>query len=113
MTGIVNPRVVSFTAPTQYIDNTPIPANGIARYEYGFSQVAAGPFSRIVTDVDFTVDADGKQTGDIDLTGFAFGQWYAAGRAVSSDGKASAWSNVVPFEVQPKEPKAPTGFSLA
>lgn len=113
MAGPINPRVVSFLAPTQYVDNSPIPAGGIARYEYGFAQNAAGPFSRLVADVDFTPDADGRQTGDIALAGFAFGQWYAAGRAVSSDNQVSAWSNVVPFEVQPKEPKAPTGFSVA
>jgi|JI10StandDraft_1071094.scaffolds.fasta_scaffold13234_1 hypothetical protein len=113
MAGPINPRVVSFLAPTQYVDNSPIPAGGIARYEYGFAQNVAGPFSRLVADVDFTPDADGRQTGDINLTGFAFGQWYAAGRAVSSDGAVSAWSNVAPFEVQPKHPNAPTSFSIA
>lgn len=113
MAGPINPRVVSFLAPTQYVDNTAIPAGGIARYEYGFSQNPAGPFSRLVADVDVTPDADGRQTGDIDLAGFSFGQWYVAGRAVSSDGAVSAWSNVAAFEVQPKEPKAPTGFSIA
>lgn len=117
MAGPINPTIITFNAPTEYVEQngvtTPIPPGGIARYEYGFSQVATGPFSRIVTDTDFTPDANGQQTHNLNLSGFAFGQWYAAGRAVSSDNAVSAWSNVAPFEVQPKEPKAPTGFSVA
>lgn len=111
--GPVNPKTISFNAPTQYTDGTTIPAGGIARYEYGFSQSAGGPYSRLVSDSDFTPDAEGNQTHTLDLAGFAFGQWYAAARAVSSDNMTSAWSNEAAFEVQAKEPKPPTGFSVA
>jgi hypothetical protein len=115
MTGTVNPNVITFDAPTQFAeDNSSIPAGTILRYEYGFSQSPTGPFTtRVLTDTDFTPNPQGKQTHNLDLAGFAFGQWYGAGRAVSKDGPTSAFSNVVPFEVQAKTPKPPTGFSIA
>ena len=112
MAGPVNPDTVTFDAPTAYTDGTRIPENGIARYEYGFSQNAQGPFSQIVVDEDFSPNAEGKQTHELNLTGFAFGQWYAAGRAVSADNMTSAWSNVAPFEVRAREPNPPANFSI-
>ncbi len=113
MAGPINPTTIRFDAPTRYTDETPIPPTGVARYEYGFSQNATGPFTGIVTDTDFTPDEDSKQTHELNLTSFAFGQWYAAGRAVSRDNQASAWSNVAPFEVRPRTPNPPLNFSIA
>jgi hypothetical protein len=113
MAGPINPDEIVFDAPTQYIDDTPIPAGGIVRYEYVFSQSPTGPFSKVIPDTDFTPNAQGRQTAVLDLATFAFGQWYAAAQAVSRDGPVSARSNVVPFEVRAKEPKPPTGFSIA
>lgn len=107
--GPVNPEQISFDAPTQFTDGTPIPAGTIARYEYGFSQTPGGPYSRLVA--DSTLET-GKQTHDLNLSGFSFGQWYAAGRAVSKDGPVSAWSNEAAFEVRAKTPEAPANFSL-
>jgi hypothetical protein len=113
MSGPVNPDTITFDAPVAFVDGSPIPANGIAKYEYGFSQSAAGPFTaRIVSDTDLTPNPQGKQTHELDLAGFAFGQWYAAARAVSADNMPSAWSNVAAFEVRAREPKPPTGFSV-
>lgn len=116
MAGPINPDTITFDAPASFTDGSAIPASAIARYEYGFAQVATGPFTRVVTDTDFTANPQGKQTHDIDLTGFAFGQWYGAARAVTTaaqGGMTSAWSNVAPFEVRAKEPSPPTGFSIA
>lgn len=112
MSGPVNPDTITFDAPVAYTDGTSIPSGGIARYEYGFSQSQAGPFSQIVADTDFVPNAQGKQTHELSLAGFAFGQWYAAGRAVSSDNQVSAWSNVAAFEVRAREPNPPTGFTV-
>jgi len=111
--GPINPDTITFDAPVAFTDGTPIPANGITKYEYGFSQTSGGPYTRLVTDADLTPNAEGKQTHELDLSGFAFGQWYAAGRAVSADNQVSAWSNQAAFEVRPREPKPPTGFSVA
>lgn len=108
--GPINPEQLSFDAPTQFTDDTPMPAGTIARFEYGFAQTAGGPYSRITADAQIE---SGKQTYDLNLSGFAFGQWYAVARAVSKDGPLSAWSNEVAFEVRAKEPKPPTGFSVA
>lgn len=112
MTGIVNPDTITFDAPTQFTDDTPIPAGTVLRYEYGFAQVVTGPFSKITPDTDFTPNAQGKQTAPLSLAGFAFGQWFGVARAVSKDGPVSAWSNASPFEVRAKEPKPPTGFTI-
>lgn len=113
MSGPVNPDTITFDAPTQFTDSTPIPAGTILRYEYGFAQVGAGPFNKIVTDTDFTPTPLGKQTHELDLAGFAFGQWFGCARAVSKDGPVSGFSNVVAFEVQALTPKPPTGFTIA
>lgn len=113
MSGPVNPDTITFDAPVAFTDGAAIPAGTIARYEYGFSANSAGPFTaKVIQDGDLTPNPQGKQTFDLDLSGFAFGQWYATARAVSKDGPTSSWSNVAPFEVQAKEPKAPTGFSV-
>jgi hypothetical protein len=111
--GPINPDTITFDAPVAYTDGTSLPANGIARYEYGFSQISGGPYARIVSDADFTPNAQGKQTHELQLSGFAFGQWYAAGRAMSSDNQASAWSNQAAFEVQARTPNPPAGFNVA
>lgn len=113
MAGAINPDTITFDAPSAYTDGSAIPANGITRYEYGFSQNQAGPFTQIVADTDFAPTPQGKQTHELNLSGFAFGQWYAAGRAVSADNQVSAWSNVAPFEVRARTPNAPANFSLA
>lgn len=111
--GPINPKTITFNAPTQYTDGTTIPEGGIARYEYGFSQTAGGPYERLVSDADLTPNSEGNQTYALDVSGFAFGQWYAAARAVSADNQVSAWSNEVAFETRAKEPKPPTGFTVA
>lgn len=116
MAGPINPVRVRFDAPTHFEgpEEVPIPPQGILRYEYGFSQNAAGPFTgNIVADSDFTPDSDGKQTHNLNLTGFAFGQWYVAGRAISRDNQASSWTAAVPFEVRPRTPKPPENFTVA
>jgi hypothetical protein len=85
-------------------------------YEYGFSQTPGGPYTKIVPDTDFTPDAQGKQTASLDLSGFAFGQWYAASRAVTTaalGSQASVWSSEAAFLVQAKTPEAPRNFSVA
>lgn len=110
--GPVNPDTITFDAPVAYTDGTPIPAGGIARYEYGFSQVSGGPYARLVSDIDLTPTPQGKQTHELNLAGFAFGQWFAAGRAVSSDNQVSAWSNQAAFEVQARTPNPPAGFTV-
>jgi hypothetical protein len=113
MTGIVNPVRVRFDAPTRYVDGSPIPANGILRYEYGISQNAAGPFTPSIQDSNFTPDGDGKQEHPLVLEGLAFGQWYVAGRAVSRDNQVSAWTSAIPFEVRAKVPEPPQNFIVA
>lgn len=113
MTGVVNPVRIRFDAPTKYTDDTPIPANGILRYEYRFTASAdgSGP-STVIQDTDFTADEDGKQTASIPTT-LAFGQWYVAGRTISRDNQPSAWSTIVPFEVRARTPNPPENFTVA
>lgn len=113
MSGPVNPDTITFDAPTSFTDGSAIPAGTLLRYEYVFAQSATGPFNKVVADSDFTPNAQGKQTHDLELGGFAFGQWYGAARAVSKDGPVSANSNVAAFEVRAREPSPPTGFTVA
>ncbi len=110
MAGPINPTRVRFDAPTRFVDDTPIPAGGILRYEYGFATTANGTPGNIVQDSDFTADEDGKQTHTLNLSGFAFGQYYVAGRAISRDNQASAWTALMPFEVRAKVPQPPANF---
>lgn len=113
MAGPANPDTITFDAPVAFTDGTAIPAGGIEKYEYGFSQTSGGPYTRLVSDADLTPNAQGKQTHELDLSGFAFGQWYGVSRAVSSDNQVSAWSNQAAFEVQARTPNPPTGFAVA
>jgi hypothetical protein len=113
MAGPINPDTILFDAPTKYIDGTAIPVGGIRKYEYGFGQ-ASRVYTVIVEDTDMTPDEQGRQHAPITLAGaLAFGQWYGVARAVSSDGKTSAWSNEASFEVAAREPEAPANFSVA
>jgi len=115
MAGPINPDQILFDAPNAFTDGSAIPANAIARYEYGFSQNAAGPFAQVVNDTIFTPNPQGRQTYDLDLSGFSFGQWYAAARAVTTPAQGSmtsAWSNIAPFEVRAKEPAPPSNFGF-
>lgn len=97
MAGPVNPGSVQFTAPAKYTNGQTIPSNAIDRFEYGFG-LAAGSYSRVVADADFTA-VSGKQVGTIPAD-LGEGQWYAAVRTVTKGGGVSAWSNEVPFVVR-------------
>lgn len=115
MAGPINPDTITFDAPAAFTDGSAIPSGAIARYEYVFGQSPTGPWTRVLNDTDFTPNAQGKQTHELDLAGFAFGQWYAAARTVTTPaqgGLTSAISNVAPFEVRAKEPNPPTGFTV-
>lgn len=111
--GPINPDTIIFDAPAQFVeDNSSIPPGTITKYQYGFSQTAGGPYTKLIDDTDLAPTPQGKQTADINLSGFAFGQWYAAARAVSKDGPISAWSNEFAFVVQALTPKPPANFSI-
>ncbi len=109
MPGPTNPNTLTHSAPTQFTDNTAIPAGTIAKYQYGFGQ-ASGTYTIVKDDVDFTTDAAGKQTFTIPVLP-AFGQWFAAGRSVTKDGATSAWSNETAFVMAAKEPKPISDFA--
>jgi hypothetical protein len=114
MTGPVNPDTILFDAPTQFVeDNSLIPAGTVTKYQYGFSQTSGGPYMKLFDDTDLAPTPQGKQTFDLDLAGFAFGQWFGAARAVSKDGPVSGWSNEIAFIVQAKTPKPPANFTVA
>jgi hypothetical protein len=109
-------KTITFDAPTAFTDGSALPASGIAKYEYGFSQTKGGPYTKIIPDTDFTTDANGHQTADVDVSGFAFGTWYVAGRDTTTaqyGGMSSGWSNEVSFTIDPKTPSAPRNFSIA
>jgi hypothetical protein len=109
-------KILTLDAPTAFTDGSVLPASGIAKYEYGFSQTKGGPYTKIIVDTDFTPDANGKQTASVDVSGFAFGTWYVAARdtvTAQYGGVNSAWSNEVSFTVDPKTPSAPANFSIA
>lgn len=109
--GPVNPKVgFSYTAPTQATDGSAFPANKIAKYQIGLGQ-APGVYTLIRDDVQFE---NGKQTTPFSVAGtLAFGQWYAAARAVSTEGTTSAWSNEAAFVLEPATPNPPLNFEIA
>jgi hypothetical protein len=110
MSGPVNPTVVVHSAPTTFTDGTAIPADAIVKYQYGFGQ-ASGNYTVTLDDVDLTTDANGKQFCQIPQLP-AFGQWFAAGRAVTKDGGTGKWSNEAAFTTEAKEPSPITDFSV-
>lgn len=107
---VTNPVTVNFTAPVTFEDGTPIPANTITKYQYGFGTVS-GTYTLIVDDPDLTVTT-GKQTGAMP-SNLAIGNWFAAGRSVTKDGATSKWGNEVPFAIAAKLPSALMDFSVA
>lgn len=114
MAGPSNPDTITFDAPTRWVENgATIPVGGIAKYQYGFGRVSK-TYTVIVDDANMTPDAQGKQDAPLSIAGqLAFGQWFGAARAVSADGKTSAWSNEAAFTVDPLTPEAPTNFGIA
>jgi hypothetical protein len=112
MAGPVNPtQGVSYNAPTQNTDGTPLTLADIAGFEVGIGE-APGQYSKIVQDT--TLEAVGRQVTTMAQIGaLSFGQKYSAARAISKLGKVSAWSNEVQFVVEPPTPSAPTNFSVA
>jgi hypothetical protein len=110
MSGPTNPAGLSFTAPATFTDGTAIPPGTITKYQYGFGN-ATGVYITIVDDTDFTVSG-GKQVGPIPSS-LGFGQWFAAGRAVTKDGAVAAWGNEISFVIAAKTPSPITDFSAA
>lgn len=110
MTGPVNPKTgFSFDPPTQNTDGTALKLTDIAKFQIGLGQTS-GEYT-LVKD-DLTIE-QGKQVTPLSLVGqLAYGQWYAAARTVSKDGKVSEWSGEVAFVLEPPTPNAPTGFSV-
>lgn len=111
MAGITNPTRFVHSAVSVFTDDSAIPAGGITKYQYGFGQ-QPGQYSIIKDDADLTADENGKQIYLVPAMP-TFGQWYAAGRAVSKDGVTAKWGNEIPFVTAPKEPKPITDFSVA
>jgi hypothetical protein len=113
MAGPSNPDTILFDAPTRHTDGSTIPVGGISKYQYGFGRVSK-TYTLIVDDTNMTPDTQGKQDAPISIAGqLAFGQWFAAARAVSKDGPTSAWSNEAAFTVDPLTPEPPLNFSVA
>lgn len=110
VSGPTNPAALSFTAPATFTDGTVIPPGTISKYQYGFG-TATGVYGTIVDDTDLTT-AGGKQVGVVP-TNLAFGQWFAAARAVTKDGATAAWGNEIPFVIAAKTPSPITDFSAA
>lgn len=111
MAGPTNPTTAIHSAPAQFEDGTSIPPGAIAKYQYGFGQMS-GQYTLIKDDLDLTTDANGKQVFAIPVLP-AFGQWFAAGRAVTKDGATAKWGNEAAFVTAAKEPKPITDFTLA
>lgn len=112
MTGIVNPKVgFTYTVPTLDTDGNPFPASKIAKYQVGLGQ---NPGNYTLVKDDITIESGANQTTPISVAaGLAFGQWYAAGRAVTTDGQVSAWSNEVAFMLVAATPVAPGNFTVS
>lgn len=112
MTGVVNPKVgFSYVAPTQDVDGNPFPANKITKYQIGLGQVS-GTYTLVKDDV--TIESGSNQTTPISVaSGLAYGQWYAAVRAVTTDGVNSAWSGEIAFVLAAPVPQAPSGFTVS
>lgn len=110
MAGPVNPKVgFSYDAPTTDVGGNPFPASKLAKYQVGVGPTP-GNYTLIVDDVAFE---NGRQVSPMTLfSSLAFGQWYAAVRAVSKDGPVSAWSNEAAFVLEAVAPEAPANFTV-
>lgn len=110
MAGPKNPSVFLYSAPAKFEDQSAIPPGTIVKYQYGIG-VVTRTYTIIVDDVDFTADAStGKQFGPISKT-LQPGQYFAAVRSVTKDGKTSDWSNEVAFTIEAKTPEPVPDFS--
>lgn len=116
MAGPTNPNTITFRAPTKFTAASgggDIPLDAIEKYQYGFGR-AAGTYTIIRDDSDFSETPEGLQFSPLSVAGdLALGQWYSAARAVTKEGKTSAWSNEASFVIEAKTPEAPTDFSIA
>jgi hypothetical protein len=113
MAGPVNPKQgFSYDVPSTDVDGNPFPASKIAKYQIGLRRTgSAGTYEMVVDDAQFEA---GRQVSAMTLFGnLAYGQWFAAVRAVSTEGPVSAWSPEVGFVLQAVAPSAPGNFSVA
>lgn len=113
---ITNPtKGFTFDAPAKNTDGSDITADEIAKYQLGLG-TTSGNYATIIDDADLTPDADGKQFTPLTAFGtLAFGQYFAAVRAVTKDGQNSDWSAEVTFALvaPPVIPVKPENFSVA
>jgi hypothetical protein len=112
MTPILNPKTLTYDAPTQNEDGTPLALADIEKFQLG-----AGPTSGNYTVIvdDTTLEATGRQISAFSL--FAGkglkGINYGSVRTVGKNGQVSAWAaGEFQFDLE-AIPKAPSGFSLA
>jgi hypothetical protein len=110
MAGPVNPKSgFSYDLPTQNTDGSALAPSQIAKFQIGLGTT---PGAYTVIKDDLTLEA-AKQTTPFSLIGtLAYGQWYAAARTVSKDGKVSNWSNETAFVLEAPTPEPPSNFSV-
>lgn len=110
MSGPVNPKTgFTYDLPTQNTDGSALAPSQIAKFQIGLG-TTSGQYT-VIKD-DLTIET-AKQTTPLSLIGtLAYGQWYAAVRTVSKDGKTSAWSAEVAFVLEAPTPEPPGNFTI-
>lgn len=100
---------LSWTHPTQYTDNTPLPIAQIARTDIQYGLCATGNTSLLPTPPPVTVAVPTALTA-FTVTPLNAGRWCFAVRTAATNGEVSVWTPFVTKVVAPPAPKAPTNL---
>lgn len=97
-----NDAVLSWTPPTEYEDNTLLPANEIQSYKVYYGLASGGPYTSTVTVAG--------NVNSVTVSSLTKGVWYFVVTTVATNGLESAYSTQVSKAIQssskPKPPKA-------
>jgi hypothetical protein len=97
--------VVSWTHPTQYTDNTPIPAGGLSGTEIQYGKCNATRTGLLATPAPVTVSVPFPATTRT-ITGLTNAEWCFAARSTQPVGSPSDWTGFAwkLIDLQPKPP---------
>lgn len=105
---------VTWTHPTQYVDNTPIPAGGIAATEIQYGKCNATRTGLLATPSPVTVSVPFPATTRV-ISGLTTAEWCFAARTTQPIGSPSDWTGYVwkLVDIKPKPPVLSATITLA
>jgi hypothetical protein len=105
---------VTWTHPTQYVDNSPIPAGGISATEIQYGKCNATRTGLLATPAPVTVSVPFPTTTRT-ITGLTTAEWCFAARSLQPVGSPSDWTAQVwkLIDIKPKPPVLSSTITIA